>query len=290
LTSIGGDLSITTNNSLAGLDELSGLTEIPFGFYLFGNALLEDLWGLHNISSVGDDFYIQLTKLTDLAGFESLTTIGGNMNISYNDSLVNMAGFTNLTTINGSFWFEFDRSLTNLEGLESLKYVNSFRINSNEKLESLSGIQNINPDSLNSFVIRNNDMLSYCAVESVCQHLLNPGENTKIKFNTTGCNSIEEVLEECSVSINDVSQNQRVKTYPNPFSTYVSFEYIHHSSSGVTVTIFNSLGKQVKSIELHQPAGTQTISWDAEGMPSGIYSFTLLADEKMVSGKLILVD
>ena len=288
LTSLGRDLSITYNNNLVSLQDLTGLTEIPLGFYFFGNLALKDLDGLNNITSIGDDVYIQLSKLTELSGFENLTAINGNVNISYNDSLLNMSGLDNLSSISGFFWFENNKSLVNLEGLESLTQVQSFRINQNNKLLSLSGIDNIDPDSLTGFKILNNEKLTYCEVLSVCEHLLEPGEFTEIKQNASGCNSIEEVEQACSVSVNEKSFSNHLTNYPNPFVTSTTIEYQLDEPSLVTIHIYNQLGGQVDLIQQNLSKGLHKIVWTPEVLNPGIYHFVIQAGEKVASGQMML--
>ena len=79
-----------------------------------------------------------------------------------------------------------------------------------------------------------------------------------------------------------------VECYPNPFSTSTTIEYNLRSPETVQITIFNHLGKQIEIIQQKQTAGKQQIIWNAEGLPSGIYYFTLQAGEQMASGKMVV--
>lgn len=80
-----------------------------------------------------------------------------------------------------------------------------------------------------------------------------------------------------------------VKCYPNPFSTSTNFEYHFDEPSLVTIQIFNHLGEKVEKISQTQKQGKQQVTWSAEGLPAGIYYFTLRAGNKVTNGKLMLL-
>ncbi len=77
--------------------------------------------------------------------------------------------------------------------------------------------------------------------------------------------------------------------YPNPFSTSTTIEYELKQPEKVTLTIYNYLGKQVEVIEANHPKGNQKVSWNAEGLPDGIYYFRLQAGEQVALGKILKV-
>ena len=76
---------------------------------------------------------------------------------------------------------------------------------------------------------------------------------------------------------------------PNPFSTSTVLSYDLPKPSTIRITIFNQLGKQVDHIQQSQSAGKQRINWNAEGLPSGMYYFTLQAGEQVATGKMVLM-
>ena len=76
---------------------------------------------------------------------------------------------------------------------------------------------------------------------------------------------------------------------PNPFSTSTVLSYDLPKPSTIRITIFNQLGKQVDHIQQSQSAGKQRINWNAEGLPSGMYYFTLQAGEQVATGKMVLI-
>lgn len=84
-------------------------------------------------------------------------------------------------------------------------------------------------------------------------------------------------------------QNLIVQAYPNPFTSSTTLSYSLPQPSAVQIFIFNHVGKQVDFIQQKQPEGKQQVSWDATGLPSGVYFFRMQAGEEVASGKMVLV-
>lgn len=68
----------------------------------------------------------------------------------------------------------------------------------NTSLNSLSGLENINPNSITDLSIYNNPQLSDCDIQSVCDYLVAPAGFVDIHDNTAGCNSQIEVEDDCN--------------------------------------------------------------------------------------------
>ncbi len=77
----------------------------------------------------------------------------------------------------------------------------------------------------------------------------------------------------------EVTENQRKpvkytlsQNYPNPFNPSTKINYEVPAESKVTIKVYNSIGKEVKTlINQNQSAGIHTVSFNAEALPSGIY-------------------
>jgi hypothetical protein len=97
VSSIGGNLEIEGNNSLAGLNGLEALTSIGGQLWIMSNHSLDSLSGLDNVTSIGKDMLIYSNgDLDDLTGLESLTSLGGILTIHDNDALTSLAGLENI--------------------------------------------------------------------------------------------------------------------------------------------------------------------------------------------------
>lgn len=114
--------------------------------------------------------------------------------------------------------------------------------------------------------------MSECAVQSICDYLISPGGSIEISNNASGCNSKDEVEEACeTLSVGEVSLAGNITTLPNPFTTSTTIEYNLQQPATVLITIYNHLGEQIEIIQQNQTKGKQLISWDATGLPSGVY-------------------
>ena len=85
------------------------------------------------------------------------------------------------------------------------------------------------------------------------------------------------------------TDNISINVYPNPLSTATTFQYTLQQASPVQIIVYNHFGKQVDVISNYQFSGKQNVIWRSNGLPSGIYYFTIKAGEYMTSGKIMVV-
>jgi hypothetical protein len=95
----------------------------------------------------------------------------------------------------------------------------------------------------------------------------------------------------CYVGSPEVGSRQlAVGSYPNPFSSFTTFEYTLEESSIVTLKIFNQTGQLVDElVNENQASGNHKVQWNAEGIPAGMYYFSLAAGKQVNSGTIIIV-
>jgi len=257
------------------------------GFSGCGNPALTSLTGLNNLTSIGG--ILQMTdnnSLPSLSGLENLTSIGGDVMIgsyydgnSYNDSLTSLTGLDNVTSIGGYLAIAHNIALT-----------------------SLLALDNIDGGSINGLHIRENNSLSTCEAQSVCDYLASPNGDIEIHSNAPGCNSPEEVEEACGiVGINRLqAAGFRLQVFPNP--SYGKFEFKYHLTadhrvlgagcrlSTVDLRVYDLMGKQVKTlVNKKQLAGEYRVRFDASGLPAGIYLLRFHAGEYTQTVKLIVM-
>lgn len=80
------------------------------------------------------------------------------------------------------------------------------------------------------------------------------------------------------------------QNYPNPFNPVTSIEFAVPSRTNVVLTVFNSLGREVAVLASGEYApGNYKITWDAAGLSSGVYFYTMKAGNFMQTKKLLLV-
>lgn len=85
------------------------------------------------------------------------------------------------------------------------------------------------------------------------------------------------------------TDNLFINVYPNPLSTATTFQYTLQQSSQVQIIVYNHFGKQVDVISNYQFSGKQNVIWRSNGLPSGIYYFTIKAGEHVASGKMMVI-
>ena len=79
------------------------------------------------------------------------------------------------------------------------------------------------------------------------------------------------------------------QNYPNPFNPTTTIMYDVPEESLVTVTVFNSLGQQVKELYRGVRAqGTYTMQFDGSGLSSGAYYYRMNAGAFSMTKKMIL--
>lgn len=80
------------------------------------------------------------------------------------------------------------------------------------------------------------------------------------------------------------------QTFPNPFNPSTSISYQIPEMNFVTIKIYDVLGNEIATlVNEEKPAGTYKITWNAEGLSSGIYFYRLQAGNFVATKKMILL-
>ncbi len=223
ITSIGGNLKFSDNSILINLSGLDNLTTIGGWLIIAGNALLNSFTGLNNVNYIGGVLDIEDNPaLSSLSGLNNVTFIGGFIDIDWNIALISLEGLENMTSIQNTIRISNNASLTSLSGLDNVTFIGgylsiynnasltslsglnnltsigeSIAISNNSALTSLSGIDNLDTNSITDLYIHDNNSLSTCEVQSICNYLANPNGVVNIYSNATGCNNPSEVANAC---------------------------------------------------------------------------------------------
>lgn len=80
------------------------------------------------------------------------------------------------------------------------------------------------------------------------------------------------------------------QNHPNPFNTVTTITYSLPNDTHVKLIVYNICGQKVKELQNRViESGTHSVTWDAWGMPSGAYFYTLMIDGIVESKKMLLV-
>ena len=78
--------------------------------------------------------------------------------------------------------------------------------------------------------------------------------------------------------------------YPNPFNPTTTIRYDVPQAADVEIKVHDALGRTVTSLGTwHQAPGTYTATWNAGGMPSGIYFVRMEAGSFVETRKMVLL-
>lgn len=134
-------------------------------------------------------------------------------------------------------------NLESLSGLDNIPSVNGYvNLSFNNILTNIDGIKNIDASTITELNFVQNDLLSECNVQSVCDFIgLNNGMGF-FNLNSTGCNTIGEVAAECGfLGIDKKYLARSIAILPNPTNQKIS---IHGVTSG-EIRITNITGQLV---------------------------------------------
>jgi photosystem II stability/assembly factor-like uncharacterized protein len=81
-----------------------------------------------------------------------------------------------------------------------------------------------------------------------------------------------------------------IQISPNPFTRQTTLEFTLQQSGQVHLAIYNQMGEKVAVLaDEYKPVGEYKISWNAAGLPAGMYYCRLQAGTQIYSGKMILI-
>ena len=80
------------------------------------------------------------------------------------------------------------------------------------------------------------------------------------------------------------------QNYPNPFNPITSIQYAVISNQFVTLKIYDMLGNEIATlVDEFKPAGKYEVEFNAIGLSSGIYFYTLQRNNNIITKKMVLL-
>ena len=176
------------------------------------------------LSAYSQPFTMTLSTQAEVDNFSlyhpNTTTINGVLEIKSDSdqTITNLDGLAMIDSITNSLTIIGNDNLIDLSGLSNLKYVQyNVNIFNNEQLESLQGLDNINLSLVSGrLTIWGCPNLNECSVPSICDYLHSYGDYI-IKNNGTGCMNRQEIIDECSLSIDT---SNLVEFYSDSFENW----------------------------------------------------------------------
>jgi hypothetical protein len=102
---------------------------------------------------------------------------------------------------------------------------------------------------------------------------------------------LTEIIQDINSEAGDVPEEYSLmQNYPNPFNPSTTIQFSIPEEGFVSLNIFNSLGEKVSTLVSENiNAGTYKYNWNASDLPSGIYFYSLTAENFKQTKKLILI-
>lgn len=205
-------ITIKDNSSLTSLSGMIAQSVVQSGVLIWNNDALVTLEGLENLSKAGIGISYN-ESLEDLSALSN--TIITNLSIIENPSITNLNAFSGniqCAGLVGGITIRDNDALQSLNGLENaIAATNeqySVVIQGNDALTDITALEFLNPDDFDYYVLKENPQLTECSILSIC-NLLADGQFLMIENNAVGCNSEQEVLDNCSSEFNTIQGSLR---------------------------------------------------------------------------------
>jgi hypothetical protein len=89
---------------------------------------------------------------------------------------------------------------------------------------------------------------------------------------------------------NDINTFSLYQNFPNPFNMKTLIRYDLPVNAYVEITVYDLLGRRVKTLTKGlEPAGSNVVLFEAEGLSSGLYFYRMKANEFNKVKKMIIL-
>ncbi|MCK4678759.1 MAG: T9SS type A sorting domain-containing protein [Bacteroidales bacterium] len=150
-------------------------------------------------------------------------------------------------------------------------------------------MDNIDAGTISDLYIYENNLLSTCDVQSVCDYLTDPNGDIYIYNNDLGCNNVGQVFIHCfSGFVEHNKLENEFSTFPNPFTKSATLEIVLQEPGTVEIKIYGQMGQLLKTIVREcRIAGKQKIALETKNLPAGVYFCVLKTNEGIQTTKII---
>lgn len=329
LFQIQGSIAIDSNAMLTNLKGLQGLTLLSAGLSITNNPLLNDIQAISNVRPDGitsislqhnPKLAICSVKLlcNYLIDTNHVAHINDNANTcnSRDEILLSCKPincptgvilitrqveidsfkytYANCTHIPGHMII-FGPNIVNLEGLSVVTSIDGQLDIQKTSLKSLHGLEQLDYRSIDGLILVQNDSLSICEIEPICNFLLDTTFFRDIQKNAPNCNSELAIREACDTasnsSLHTFSSFQHgevrnlkqgnIKLFPNPTTGIISINnFGRHPITRIEVK--DIVGRTIQDIRDHFDHKI-----DLTRQRSGIYIITISTPESQWISKVV---
>jgi len=293
-----------TNTNLQRVRELADVDFETISYLILNrNSKLENFRGLDCGQNLKHCKISSNEVLLDLAGLQNLRR-ADFLSIEKNDNLRNLAGLENLSYAN-RFTITNNAVLSNFSGLEQLETVETLSIYFNPSLVEIDALSTLKNFEL--MHVNFNAQLNECC--GLLSAIRSKSENDFLNINNNlpGCNSEQEVLDECSTAgivrkhdkTDPIDQEQIIKAlstlgsqiprtinkysiYPNPFGNKIIIRNIDKLQSS-QVDLYDIHGKLLQTKSMN---GEELIL-ETEILSAGIYIIRIEGNDNVQTLKVI---
>jgi hypothetical protein len=255
---------------------------LPYGNYYLTSQEEIDSFAIHypGCTELYGNLYLESYDINDLSGLSHIKKVDSNFMIRGNTYLTDLSGLESLRYVN-----VFNMRYTNLQslsGVDSLEIVNyTILLFENDLLTDITALSGISPDSLGRFNITNNDLLSECDIQPICDWIqMNPSVVVYVDNNAVGCASVEEIEDACDLKVNEDFTTQ-IRIYPNPCNQIAYVSGIRTNING-TIKVINQLGQPM----IHKKLLSNSL--DISDLPKGLYLVAIITANNCYKQQLII--
>ncbi|HNQ83314.1 MAG TPA: T9SS type A sorting domain-containing protein [Bacteroidales bacterium] len=237
----------------------------------------------------GEYYFFSQDEINAFPGnYPGCIDLKGTFHIEGTD-ITSLEPLFNIHSLDGTLEIHDNTSLPTLEGLNSLVAVDgAISIVRNDLLTDISSLWQLDTGLISFLVISTNPLLSDCDIQSVCAYLAGPFgySHNNITTNNSGCMDKDEVLQECSVNVEEFifKENTLIIT-PNPASDKITIRSESPSPQS-QISILNTNGQELFKQTVTGPVTEIDISC----LPPGIYFVRLEGEKKLCNGRFVRLD
>ena len=116
-----------------------------------------------------------------------------------------------------------------------------------------------------------------------------------VYFDNVGMNISTDVLTTEEASTLTPEEFALLGNYPNPFNPVTTLRFDLDYTSKVNLTVYNILGNEIITLQNGElQAGRHAIQWNANNaygqkVPSGLYLYKVTSDNRILTGKMLLM-